>query len=249
MLQLQQITFGYAPGKKVLDACSLELEPNRIYALMGANGSGKTTLFNLVTGFLRTQVGNITFKGQCINRLKPYEINRLGIGRTFQDLRVITRLTIQENVILAMQDNPTDRLSRALLPLWFHQSGLAQLSTIAGEMISQFFLDSVTHSPAGEVSYGQQKLLTLACCVANGAETILLDEPVAGINPDYRTKMVGLLKQLKQQGKTILLIEHNADFIDEVADRIYFLSAGSLSSYETVAEMRADPRVLEAFLI
>src|ERR1044071_707055 len=235
-LRLRQITFSYSPDKKLLDACSFELEMGSIYALLGSNGAGKTTLFNLVTGFLRPQEGSISFKGRCITNLKPYQINRLGIGRTFQDLRTITKLTVRENILLAMRNNPTDRWLMALLPPSFHNNALSQLKTAAEEVASQFFLDEVKHHRAGEISYGQQKLLTIACCVANGAEIFLLDEPVAGINPDYRNKMVELLKRLKREGKTILLIEHNKDFIGEVADSIYLLAAGKLREYATLKE-------------
>ena len=232
----------------MLDGCATALEPGRIYALLGANGAGKTTLFNLITGFLPLQTGEIRYQGRRLNGLKPYQINRLGVSRTFQDLRTITKLTVRENVLLAMPRNPTDSWHKALLPASLHKNGLAQLETEAGAIVGRYFLEAVSEHPAGEISYGQQKLLTIACCVANGAGLLLLDEPVAGINPEYRSKMVQLLQQLKAQGKTILLIEHNTDFINEVADRIYFLAGGKLSEYANLDEMRADPQVLEAYL-
>ncbi|HEX8198568.1 MAG TPA: ATP-binding cassette domain-containing protein [Pyrinomonadaceae bacterium] len=246
-LQLQDVTFTFAGKRHLLQNVSLVLKPQKIYALMGANGSGKTTLFNLVTGFIKPQSGEIFYREQNITWRPPYKINRAGISRTFQDLRTITKLTVKENIILAMQNNPTDNWLKALLPSEFNRSANAELARRADEVIGQFFLDNVKESPAGEISYGQQKLLTLACCLANGASLLLLDEPVAGIQPEYRNKTAALVKQLKEQGKTIFLIEHNTDFIADVADTIFFLREGKLSSFENIESLRADSEVMAAY--
>ncbi|HEX8396059.1 MAG TPA: ATP-binding cassette domain-containing protein [Pyrinomonadaceae bacterium] len=246
-LQLQNVTFTFAGKKNLLQNVSLLLEPKKIYALMGANGSGKTTLFNLITGFIKPQSGEIFIREQNITNRPPYKINRAGICRTFQDLRTITRLTVKENIILAMQNNSTDNWFKALLPSEFNRSANAELEKRADEIIGQFFLGNVKESPAGEISYGQQKLLTLACCLANGASLLLLDEPVAGIQPEYRNKIAALVKQLKEQGKIIFLIEHNTDFIADVADTIFFLREGKLSSFENIDALRADAEVMAAY--
>ncbi len=248
ILQLRNITFGFSASKKILDSVSLELEKGKIYALMGANGSGKTTLFNIITGFIKPQSGDIFFKSNRANGLLPHKINRLGIGRTFQDLRLVSKLTVKENVILAMNDNPTQVWYKAALPKPFYKSGLDSLDKKAGEIISTCFLQDVKNSLAGEISYGQQKLLNLACCIANDAELFLLDEPIAGINPNYREKILDLLKRLKANGKTILLIEHNTEFLQKVADRFFFLKTGKLKIYDTFVQLREDKEVLDAYL-
>ena len=118
----------------------------------------------------------------------------------------------------------------------------------ADEIIEQFFLSDLRNSLAAEISYGQQKLLTLACCVANGATLLLLDEAVAGIQPEYRNKIAVLIKELKSQGKTILVIEHNTEFIADVADKIFFLHEGILSSFENIETLRKDKQVIEAYI-
>ena len=146
-----------------------------------------------------------------------------------------------------MKENPTDSLMNALLPQSFHRNTNQELQKKADEIIQQFFLGEVQNSLAAEISYGQQKLLTLACCVANGASLLLLDEPVAGIQPEYRNKIATLIKQLKEQGKTILLIEHNTDFISDVADQIFFLHEGKISNFENIQTLKADPLVMEAY--
>ena len=183
IIELKHLTFGFAPEKQILKDLSLSLEERKIYALMGGNGSGKTTLFNLITGFIKPQSGEILFRGKNLTHQQPYIINRQGIGRTFQDLRLITKLTVKENIILAMQHNPTDNWLNAMLPERFYRTSNKLLSQKADDIIEEYYLTDVKNSLAGEISYGQQKLWTLAFCVANGAKLLLLDEAVAGIQP------------------------------------------------------------------
>jgi len=215
---------------------------------MGSNGAGKTTLFNLITGFIKPQSGEIFFGEKNLTHLQPYKTNLLGISRTFQDLRIITKLSVKENIVLSMKENPTDNLMNALLPQSFHRNTNQALERKANEIIEQFFLGEVQNSLAAEISYGQQKLLTLACCVANDASLLLLDEPVAGIQPQYRNKIATLIKQLKEQGKTILLIEHNTDFIADIADQIFFLHEGKISNFDNMETLRKNQEVLNAYL-
>ena len=247
ILELKNITHSFSPEKQILKGLTLSLEKGKIYALMGSNGAGKTTLFNLITGFIKPQSGEIFFGEKNITHMQPYKTNLLGISRTFQDLRIITKLSVKENIILSMKENPTDNVLNALLPQSIHRNANKMLEQKADEIIQQFFLGEVQNSLAAEVSYGQQKLLTLACCVANGASLLLLDEPVAGIQPEYRNKIATLIKQLKEQGKTILLIEHNTDFITDVADQIFFLHEGKISNFDNIQTLKADPLVMEAY--
>lgn len=248
ILQLQHITHSFSPEKQILQDLSLSLEQGKIYALMGSNGAGKTTLFNIISGFIKQKSGDIFFSEKNISHTQGHQRNRLGIGRTFQDLRIITKLSVKENIILSMKENPTDNVLNALLPQSIHRNVSKVLEQKADEIIEQFFLSQVQHSQAGEISYGQQKLLTLACCVANGATLLLLDEPVAGIQPEYRNKIATLIKQMKEQDKTILLIEHNTDFISDVADKIFFLHDGKISTFDNIDSLKKDQQVIEAYI-
>ncbi len=247
ILNIENISKSFGE-RKLFENLSFELEEGKIYTLMGANGSGKTTLFNLITGFIRPESGKIWFSQQNITHKSPYKINRSGIGRTFQDLRLIAKLTVKDNIILAMQHNPTDNWLNAMLPGYFHRKTNQKLEKIADNIIEQFFLSNVKKSLAAEISYGQQKLLSLACCVTNGATMLLLDEPVAGIQPEYRSKISLLIKQLKQQGKTIFLIEHNTDFIADVADKLLFLHEGKITTFDNIESLRNDKQVMEAYI-
>jgi len=248
MLEIKHITFGFSPVKQILKDLSLSLEEKKIYALMGSNGAGKTTLFNLISGFIKPQIGDIIFGEINITHQQPYKINRQGIGRTFQDIRLITKLSVKENIILAMQQNPTDNWVRAILPEKLHRSIILGLEKKADEIVERFFLNDVKNSLASEISYGQQKLLSLACCVSNSAKLLLIDEAVAGIQTEYRNKIAVHIKQLKEEGITILLIEHNTDFIADVADQIFFLHDGVISTFENIETLRNDKQVMEAYI-
>lgn len=216
---------------------------------MGSNGAGKTTLFNLITGFLRPRQGKILFNKMNVTKSAPYSINRKGVGRTFQDLRLITKLSVKDNIKLVMKNNPTDNFLKAMLPERFSLLSNTQIEVKAGSIAVQFFINEIQSSLAGEISYGEQKLLSLACCVANGATLLLLDEPVAGIQPAYRNKTAILIRQLKEQGKTILLIEHNTDFISDVADKIFFLHDGIITEFNDIETLRADNTVRAAYIL
>jgi branched-chain amino acid transport system ATP-binding protein len=248
ILQLRHITFGFSPEKQIIKDLSLSLEEKNIFALMGSNGAGKTTLFNIISGFIKPQSGDIFFGEKNITNHQAYKINRLGIGRTFQDMRLITKLSVKENIILAMQQNPTDNWVSAMFPEKLHRSTNTALEKKANEIVERFFLYDEINSLASEISYGQQKLLSLACCVSNDATLILIDEAVAGIQPEYRNKIVILIKQLKEEGKTILLIEHNTEFIADVADQIFFLHDGVISTFENIETLRNDKQVMEAYI-
>ncbi len=231
-----------------MDNTSLHLEEGNIYALMGANGAGKSTLFNIITGFLKPQSGAIIFSDEDITKTKPYKRNLIGIGRTFQDLRLITTLTVKENIQLAYKNKLSDKWYNTIFPSQKLKQQESELEIATNKILNLFNLTEVQNNLASEISYGQQKFLTIACCVANDAQLLLLDEPVAGINPVFREQLVTIIKGLKQEGKTILLIEHNTDFINEIADNIFFLNNGSITQYPNLEEMKNDKNVLNAYM-
>ncbi|MCL2645573.1 MAG: ATP-binding cassette domain-containing protein [Phycisphaerales bacterium] len=212
MLVLNDIykSFGDA---QVLSGVNLRLENGAVYTLKGGNGSGKTTLINVISGFLAPSRGSVEFKGKKIAKFAPYRVNRLGIGRTFQDLRLATQMTTYENILLAMQTG-----------LFAYPS--KEQKKRADEILETVSLLAKRDELAGEISYGQQKLLTLGCCIANNADFLLLDEPVAGIDKDNLLKITGLVKQLKHAGKTILQIEHNTAYIDATSDQTFRIEKG-----------------------
>jgi branched-chain amino acid transport system ATP-binding protein len=214
MLELKNIHKSFG-DVRVLNGTSLSLEKGFIYTLKGGNGSGKTTLINIISGFLKPDEGSVELKGNRVTQFMPFRVNRLGIGRTFQDLRLATQMTVYENIMLALEKKKFAYPNN-------------NLRSRAEEILETVSLSKKKNELAGEISYGQQKLLTIGCCIANNAELLLIDEPVAGIDKDNRLKIIRLVKQLKQEGKTILQIEHHPEYIKETSDHILQMEKGVL---------------------
>lgn len=236
----EKLSFGFTK-RKILDAVDFCLRPASITCLLGGNGAGKTTLFNLITGFLRPDSGSLWYGHETLIGPAPYQISRLGVARTFQDLRLIGNLTVLENILLAIPRHPGEQLMRALLPACLNRAQDAESLDKADHLLAEFFLANAAGQLASKISYGQQKLLTLACCAAMDAGLLLLDEPVAGISPEYQERITNLLRRMKDFGKTILLIEHQPDFLDRTGDKFLVLQAGRLYPFSTMAELRAAP--------
>jgi branched-chain amino acid transport system ATP-binding protein len=212
MLELRNVHKSFG-DVRVLNGVNLRLEKGFVYTLKGGNGSGKTTLINIISGFLAPTKGVVEFKGTKIAKFAPYRVNRLGIGRTFQDLRLAVQLTVYENILLALEKK-----------LFAYPTKEQQKQ--ADEILEKVSLSEKRNELAGEISYGQQKLLTIGCCIANNADLLLIDEPVAGIDKDNLIKITKLINQLKQEGKTILQIEHNMDYIHATSDSIFQMEKG-----------------------
>jgi ABC-type branched-subunit amino acid transport system ATPase component len=245
MLAIEQLCFHF-PGRAILDRTSFELRPGAITCLLGGNGSGKTTLLNLITGFLRPDAGAIRLDERKLNGFAPFRISRMGVARTFQDLRLITKLGVRENILLSIPSHPGERLGRALLPQSLHRTRDVADNRKTGALLADYFLAEVAEQPASEISYGQQKLLTLACCAAMDASLLLFDEPVAGIRPEYRERIAERFASLKATGKTILLIEHQPDFL-ESGDAFLYLQEGRLHRFDTLSALRAALVAHDAF--
>lgn len=246
LLEIQHIAKSFG-DKRVLEDVSFELTKGKAVVLMGANGSGKTTLYNIITGFLKADSGNILLHKHIIDKLPPYLRNSKGISRTFQDMRLVGELTVLENVLLAFQNQSGEKWWKVL----FSSKSVSQEQDTnkgkAENILKKCFIADVVDSKADEISYGQQKLLNLACCMANDAEVILLDEPVAGVNPVYRERLESIIQELKKD-KALLIIEHNTDFIEAVADELLFLNDGKIVKFVDYATLRSNKAVQEAYI-
>jgi ABC-type branched-subunit amino acid transport system ATPase component len=225
MLELKNIYKSFGENH-VLNGVNLSFEKGKIYTLVGGNGTGKSTLYNLITGFLRTDKGTITYNFKQIQKASPVKINHLGITRTFQDLRLINELSVRENILLAFKNNPGEKIYNAILPSKLFKKQYAVFTKRTDSILEKIHLREVADNLAGEISYGQQKLLTIGCCIANDAELLLLDEPIAGIDKDNYVRIYNLLIDLEKEGKTIIQIEHNHSFVEELSEGIYFIHGG-----------------------
>ena len=234
-------------GLRAVDDFSLTIGERTVIGLIGPNGAGKTTLFNVVTGFLRPEAGQVLYKGADIGNLNPHHVSRLGIARTFQNLRLIRWISVLDNILLAFPNSSRETLLGALL------GRRARLQEQAHREKALALLDFVglkdkADELAESLSYGQQKLLSLAVCMASGADLYLLDEPVAGLDPEMVNKILRLIKTLPGQGKTVLLIEHNIEAVMEVADRIVVMAAGRKVTEGEPRSVLQNPQVIEVYL-
>ncbi len=228
-----------------LDIC---FEKGNIYTLVGGNGTGKTTLFNLITGFIRPDSGKIIFNSKEIQSTTPVAINACGITRTFQDLRIIKQLSVKENLLLAFKNNPGENIFKALLPQRVFKMQFNEFDENAELILEKVHLQEVKNHLAGEVSYGQQKLLTIGCCLANNAQLLLLDEPVAGIDKENYIRIYNLIRKLKEEGRTIFQIEHNHDFVESLSDGIWYLNSGKAYPFDSYQSFINDPLVKQTYL-
>ncbi|MBR9692751.1 ABC transporter ATP-binding protein [Candidatus Woesearchaeota archaeon] len=234
-------------GVEAVKNCSFKVKQGKITALIGPNGAGKTTVFNIITGIIRPDAGNITFKGEPLIVLQTHEIARLSIARTFQLLKLFPKLTCLENLMIAHPGKDEKMFDCFLKPKKIRAEDEAKRAR-ALELLKVVDLERYKDEKAGNLSYGQQKLLDIARCLATEANLLLFDEPVAGVNPIVRERIKKLLKELKQQGKTILIIEHDMRFVMDLCDEIIVLDHGVEIATGTPAKIKKNKKVIEAYL-
>jgi ABC-type branched-subunit amino acid transport system ATPase component len=235
-------------GVTALDVFSCSVRQKEILGLIGPNGAGKTTLFNVVTGFTPADSGKVTLRGRGILGLPPHRVANLGIARTFQILRLIRRMSVLDNVLLCFKNQPGEKLRKVFFRWNACRRAEAENRKAALSLLESVGLADKANDPAEALSYGQQKLLSLVCCLAAGADLLLLDEPVAGIAPEMIERILAVIRRLPEQGKSVVLIEHDLDAVMQVCDRVIFMDAGRRVSEGTPEQVRNDPKVMEAYI-
>ena len=228
ILQVRNLVKRFG-GVTAINGVSLSLEAGKIYGLIGPNGSGKTTLFNCITGIERRDSGAVGFKGRRIDRLKPHQIFHRGLGRTFQIIRVFPELTALENLLVVTTSEFKPARKRAEELLRF-----VKLETLADEY-------------AGNLSYGQQKLLEFIRVLMSDPDLILLDEPAAGVNRTLLNELLDAVKALRDRGKTIFLVEHDMKVVMGLCETVFVLDHGEKLAEGPPGVIQADERVIEAY--
>jgi len=216
-------------GVAAVNGVSLRLEPGRIYGLIGPNGSGKTTLFNCITGVERRDEGEVRFRGHRIDALPPHRIFHMGVGRTFQVIRVFPELTALENLLVVTT------------------GGLGPARERAMEMLRFVKLDGLAREFAGNLSYGQQKLVELVRVLMTDPELILLDEPAAGVNRTLLNELLDAVRRLREAGKTVLLVEHDMKVVMGLCETVFVLDNGEKLAEGPPGLIQSDERVIEAY--
>lgn len=240
LLETKGVTKNFG-GLTALAGLDLDVDQGEIVGLIGPNGSGKTTFFNCLTGFYKVDEGHILFKDEQITNRPTHSIIQRGISRTFQLNRVFSNLTALQNVLLGQshhQEGIVDPFLRKSSP---------ELVDKSLEMLRFVGLEAKKDDLAGDLSYGQQKLLDLAISLIKEPELLLLDEPTAGVNPTLVNNIVERIQRINRQGTTILLIEHNMDVVMNISNRIYVLSFGQKIAEGEPQVVREDPEVLEIY--
>lgn len=245
-LRCEQLSKSF-DGVHALVDVTLAFPNQGITAIIGPNGAGKTTLLNVLTGFLRPNAGKCFVGQHETTYTPPHRITRMGISRTFQDLRLVTQVSVLDNVLTACPNQRGERLLPALL-----RYGVAADESRNRDAVLHWLrfvgLEEQANGLAGELSYGQQKLLTLAVCLATESRILMLDEPVAGVAPERATQILELLRKLASQGKTIIFIEHDIEAVRQIADRVIVMDDGKIVMQGPPGEVLEKPEIMEAYL-
>jgi neutral amino acid transport system ATP-binding protein len=247
ILEVREVVRAFG-GLRAVDDASFDVETGSITALIGPNGAGKSTLFNVVSGFLAAERGLVQFEGRRIDRAPPHRIARRGLVRTFQVPRTLTRLSVLDNVLVAATHHPGERLLGAFRPDVTRRRE-RQARERAAELLALFRLDGHAGEYAGVLSGGQRKLLDFARVLMAEPRLVLLDEPMAGVNPALGRQLVEHVLRLRSEaGMTFLFVEHDLDIVMEASDRVIVMNEGRVIASGTPDDVRGDQRVVDAYL-
>jgi branched-chain amino acid transport system ATP-binding protein len=229
-------------GIHAVEGVSFDVNEGEILGIIGPNGSGKSTLFNCILGQLHPSGGEVRLDGRAVTGMRPCDLNRLGVSRTFQLLQVFPELTVRENLILAAQEHKGSMFARLFGPRDVGLTGDAD------RMIEFFRLGLLADNKAGGLSYGQQKLLDAAMAFMAGPRLVLLDEPAGGVNLTMLANLRDRLEAINREGATFVVIEHNMEFVMALCSRIVVLAEGRIIAEGSPEAVRRDPKVIEAYL-
>jgi branched-chain amino acid transport system ATP-binding protein len=234
-------------GLTAVDVDHVSVERGKITALIGPNGAGKTTFFNVLTGFDKADSGTWALNGKPLSGVPSYRVARQGMVRTFQLTKALSRLTVMENMRLGATGQRGERLLPALLPFLWH-SQEKQITARAHELLERFKLDAKANDFAGSLSGGQRKLLEMARALMVSPELVMLDEPMAGVNPALKQSLLGHVKSLRDDGMTVLFVEHDMDMVRDISDTVIVMAAGKVIAHGSSDDVMSDSRVIDAYL-
>lgn len=243
MLEVKNLKKYYG-GIKAVDGCSFKIKEKQITGLIGPNGAGKSTLYNLISGFEKEDSGKIYFQGEDISDFRPEKVANLGLSRVFQKSRLFNNLTVYENLKIALQED-----NSKFFKSFFSSSDLTkEQEKKLNDILKLFKITHIKDHKCEELSFGQKRLVELSRSILKKHQLLILDEPVAGVHPNVRNEIMNILKLLKKQGETVLLIEHDMFFTFRVCDEIIVIEKGKVIAKGSPKDIKNNKRVLDAYL-
>ncbi len=247
MLKIVDVSVAFG-GLRVLDKVNIEAAPGRITGLVGPNGSGKSTLLDVVSGVLVPESGSVVLNGHPVRHFRPDLVAALGVGRTFQIPRLARQLSVFQNMLVGARDNRGENIVDLFLRPDMVRRDERSIEIRAWNFVGRLMLEEKVNEYAGRLSGGQQKLLSMGVLLMADPTVLLLDEPAAGVNPVLIEQQVAFLKELRDEGRTILLVEHNMELISNLCDTVYVLDAGAVIAVGTPNEIRRNETVMRSYL-
>ena len=235
-------------GIKAVDVESLNLNRNELTSIIGPNGAGKTTFFDLISGFQDSDEGKVYLNNKNISKSQPYAIARLGMIRTFQLTKVFDRMTVLENMMFSASTVNNDSFLKSLAKLPSQKTTEKKIRDKSFEIMKELNIDHMANSYAREMSGGQKKLLELGRSIINNPSVLLLDEPLAGVNPKLAEEILQIILNLAGKGISILMVEHNIEAVMKISERVVVLAEGKVIADSTPENIRTDEKVIEAYL-
>jgi branched-chain amino acid transport system ATP-binding protein len=248
LLEVRELSRRFG-GLLALDRVSFAVQTGEIFGLIGPNGAGKTTLFNLISGVTPPTGGAVLWRGAAITGQAPHRLNRLGLARTFQNLRLFDGLSVLDNLLVALQRPPRSSALAGLLGTAGHQRAERQRLDTAWQLLEELALAAMAERPAGTLAYGDRRRLEMARALATRPQLLLLDEPAAGLNPAEKDQLCQLIGELRQRHQlSVLIIEHHVPLLMRLCDRLAVLDFGVRIALGKPDAVRRDPKVIEAYL-
>lgn len=245
LIEVKEVSRSFG-GVQAVRTCSMDVEANQITGLIGPNGAGKTTMLEMLAGGLKPDSGSVTFDGHDIAGVGRTRVARLGIVRTFQMARPLASMPVLENVIIGHQPQTGESLLKVFTRAWRTQE--TELRERAEECLEAVGLAAKRNLLGGELSGGQQKLLEMARLLMAQPRMVLLDEPIAGVNPRLAEELARVIRGMKDRGITVLVVEHNLNFVDRTCDHVIVMAEGTVLTRGTLSDVRKDRRVIDAYL-
>lgn len=247
MLTLKDVSRAFG-GLMAVSGVDMQIDAGKVVGLIGPNGAGKTTLINCISGLDHPTEGSIHFEGRAIHNMPAFRITTLGMARTYQNIRLFGEMSVEENVIVAQHAHGRATLPESIFQLPSHRRERRTQRDFANSLLQRFHLQAVKHSPAGSLPYGDQRRLEMARALATRPKLLLLDEPTAGMNPTETREFGDQILRVREDGITLLVIEHDMALISQVCDEVYVLNFGKIIAHGTPQAVNQNPDVIEAYL-